>query len=444
MEGAMHCRISTLRAYARAALFFFLVASPAGNSAAQSHPPSDYVNTLRGSDSRPDYSHGNTFPAVALPFGFNFWTPVTSEEASGWIYDYRSPTLTGFAVSHEPSPWIGDYASLRVSPGVHQVQLAAKDRAANFRHEDELARAHRYKVRLRSGIETELSPSEHGAVFRFKYPADPRPHLVFDRFNSRSCVIAIDPSTRSIEGHVDSRGPRMYFSARFDQPFAPAEAANDRSTVALMFPARTTAVVMKIATSFISVEQAKLNLEHELASKSLAEVQSEAQARWDALLGRVEVEGASDDRATTLYSNLYRAFLYPNTMTESDASGEHHFSPYVGAVRDGVLYVNNGFWDTYRAAWPLYTLLIPSQSGRMLSGFLSAYSEGGWTPRWSGPGYIDMMVGTHTDIVFADAYMKGVRNFDARLAYESMLKNALVDSGDKSVGRHGNRWGVFR
>ncbi|HEY2734123.1 MAG TPA: glycoside hydrolase domain-containing protein, partial [Polyangiales bacterium] len=414
-EAAMQCRSSKSGACARAC--FVWIAALAAHAQAQARLPSDYVNTLRGSDSSADYSHGNTFPAVALPFGFNFWTAVTSEEASGWIYNYRSPTLTGFAVSHEPSPWIGDYASLRVSPGIGAIRLAVQDRSVRFRHADELARAHEYKVSVSSGIETQFSPSEHGAVFEFTFPADPRPHLVFDRWNSRACTIQLDPSARSLEGYVDSRGPRMYFSAQFDQAIRPGP--RDETTLALTFPARARQVVMKIATSFISVAQAKLNLQRELGTRSFEQVRDEARQRWDALLGRVEVQGADDERAITLYSNLYRAMLYPNSMSELDSNGERHFSPYVDAVRDGPLYVNNGFWDTYRAAWPLYALLVPSQTGRMLTGFLAAYREGGWTPRWSGPGYVDMMVGTHTDIVFADAYSKGIRNFDARLAYES-------------------------
>ena len=415
------------------------------NSAAAK--PSSYVNTLRGSASTPDYSLGNTFPAVALPFAFNLWTPVTIGKHRSWLYGFDAKRIQGFAVSHEPSPWIGDYASMQIMPVVGKVAAAADDRAQPFRHDAELAHAHYYRVAFaKAGITTELTPTLHGAMFRFTFPATDAAHVVFDALDASAGEITADVNGASVFGYFDVKQPRMYFFATFDQPLRAATPIDARRT-ALSVSVSTRAkqrVEMKIATSYISVDQARASLEAEIGQRSFDEVRDRAQNIWDELLGRVEVEGASEAQKTTLYSNLYRAFLYPNMMTEQVDGVAKHFSPYNGRVCDGQLYVNNGFWDTYRAAWPLYIVLFPNVAGRMLDGIVSAYKEGGWLPRWTAPGYANIMVGTHADAVLADAYLKGVRGFDVGAAYDGMLKDALVYSGVGGRGRNGNDHSIFR
>jgi predicted alpha-1,2-mannosidase len=418
-------------------------------SATRAQPPSlasSYVNTLRGSDSTPGYSYGNTFPAVTLPFGFNFWTPVTNSNENGWIYNYQSRTLEGFAISHMPSPWIGDHASLQVMPSIGTPELEPQKRAAGFTHARELARPHVYEVTLDSGIRVEIAPSEHGAIWRFTFPEGATTNLLFDTIDAASGSISADATGRSVSGYVDHRGPRFYFHAEIDQRVARVfDPEGGGVNIGITLAANAARVVtMRIGTSFLSVDQAKAHLHSELAGKRFEQVRDEARSAWDALLTRVQVDGASEAQRVTLYSNLYRAFMYPNSRTERVDGAPQHWSPYANRVAPGVLYVNNGFWDTYRAAWPLYLLLMPEQAGRMLDGFVNAYKEGGWIPRWSGPGYLDVMVGTHSDVVLADAFLKGVRNFDVDAAYASMLKNGLVFSGDGARGRKGNGQGIFR
>lgn len=425
-----------------------LVLSVVGRVGHAQFHPTDYVNTLRGTDSTPDFSRGNTFPAVTLPFGFNFWTPVTEGNSDGWLYKYRASTIQGFAVSHEPSPWIGDYASLQVMPSTGAVKLDPESRALAFRHEDETARAHFYRVAMSAPqITTEIAPTMHAAIFRFTFPNTSKTNnVLFDTIDQASGIFSADPADGSVSGYVDMKTPRMYFYATFDSPFQTVlHPKGGGANVAVRFSSNVGAtVVMRIGTSFISAEQAKVHVVNETASLSFDEIKARAQAEWDELLGRVTVDGASESQKTTLYSSLYRTMMYPNTFTEEVDGSAKHFSPYANEVRDGPLYVNNGFWDTYRAAWPLYTLLVPNRVGVMLDGFVNAYKEGGWIPRWSGPGYNDCMVGSHANVVIADAYAKGIHDFDVGAAYDAMLKDALVYSSDPAQGRKGNEHAIFR
>jgi putative alpha-1,2-mannosidase len=217
---------------------------------------------------------------------------------------------------------------------------------------------------------------------------------------------------------------------------------------------------MRIASSLISVAQAKRNLELEIgASDTFEAVRQRAQQAWDAKLGVIEVEGASDDQLVSLYSNLYRLFLYPNSAFENTGTAgapayQHAVQSATttptstptqtgAAVVPGKVYVNNGFWDTYRTTWPAYALLTPAAAGEMVDGFVQQYRDGGWIARWSSPGYADLMVGTSSDVAFADAYLKGVTGFDAKAAYDAAVRNATVGPPNSNVGRKGLTTSAF-
>ena len=418
----------------------------ASKGSAQEHL-SDYVNPLRGTDSQPGYSRGNTFPAATLPFGFNFWTPVTDGNSDNWLYAYDKNQIQGISVSHEPSPWIADHGTIQIMPMTGSLRAAPGDRASTFSHDHEISRAHYYSVDLATyGIRAELTPTDHAAVFRFTFPSAANAYILFDSIDSVNGEITVNQGERTVTGYTDHRGPRFYFYARVDKAIAGVEdPAGGGTNMALRFGTNANEVVtMKMGTSFISVDQARKNLEQEVGEKTFDQVFAAAQAVWDEALGHIELEGASESQKVTFYSCLYRALMYPNSMWELVDGKPQYFSPYAHALRDGKIYVNNGFWDTFRAAWPLYSLLVPEKAGEMLDGFVNAYKDGGWTPRWTGPGYIDIMVGSHSDIVFADAYMKGIRNFDVDGAYASMLKNALVYSGNGALGRKGQARSIFK
>ncbi len=413
----------------------------------------DHVNTLRGTshvdgsgqvvDERA-YSRGNTVPAAARPFGFNMWTPVTNVAYSGWPYTYSDTAILGFACSHQPSAWGGDLAHFQVMPEVGAAAVTDQAaRAQPFSHQHETARAHYYSVTFDNGLKTEITPTDHASAWRFTYPTgQPSAYLVWD---TGSTDIRVDTTQRTVSGSVDRTNRsqclhapcnKLYFFATYSKAGATA-AYPPAGGATLAFAAKAGEVVtMNLATSFISVEQARSNLGQEVGKKSFARLEREAAAEWNKWLSRVTLTGATDDQLTIFYSSLYRAFLYPSSRWENvEGVGPQYFSPYSSTVMNGKMYVNNGLWDTYRATRPLTVLLAPARTAEILDGFVNAYKEGGWAPRWSGAGYRASMLGTHSDIVFADAYMKGVRGFDVATAYQSMLRNATVISNDPFVGR---------
>ncbi|TCI09178.1 glycoside hydrolase family 92 protein [Dyella soli] len=433
-------------------------------------PPHRYVDTRRGSNANGHFSRGNTFPAVALPHGFNFWTPTTNA-GSDWIYQYQErndannhPRLEALSLSHEPSPWMGDRQTFQVMPAAATSGAPPLDRAAralSFTHANEIARADLYQVRLDNGIVAAVTPTSHAAMFRFTFPGD-RSQLVLDNRDDRG-GITLDADSISGYSDVASRlstgATRLFFYATFDRPIAESGrlTGQGRDHVAAWVGFDTHAthtVTMRIGTSLISTEQARRNLEQEIApADTFDAVQARAAAGWNALLGRVELPGAPATDKVLLYSNLYRLFLYPNeayenvgTTAQPDYRYASPFSPATGAstptrtgarVLAGKPYVNNGLWDTYRTAWPAYALLTPTLAGEMIDGFVQQYRDGGWIARWSSPGYADLMVGTSADVAFADAWAKGVHNFDVRSFYQAALRDASVVSPIPGAGRKG-------
>ncbi|MFC7534008.1 GH92 family glycosyl hydrolase [Actinoplanes sp. GCM10030250] len=408
---------------------------------------SDYVETRRGSDSTSGYSLGNTFPGATVPHGFNFWTPMTNGNSDNWLYEWDDTTVQGFGVSHEPSPWIADYAQLQVMPMTGAVKSTPDARKSAFSHANEVAKAHYYKTRLDTyGITAEIAPTDHAGVMRFAFPATSEAVILFDTVDSGSGSLAVDTAARTISGEITHRGQRMFVHATVDKPITASGTITGQGATSWVRFATGAGeqVTLRMATSFISVAQARSNLTQEVGDKNLDTVREEAAALWDTKLGVLNIEGASADRLITFYSNLYRAFMYPNNRSEMVGGVRRHHSPYDNQVHDGQMYVNNGFWDTSRAAWPLYTLLEPTRTGEMLDGFVNAYKQSGWTPRWSGPHSVGLMVGSNQDLAFADAYLKGIRNFDAAAAYASMVKNASVWAPASRDGRIGNQVSLFK
>ncbi|AGZ44993.1 alpha-1,2-mannosidase [Actinoplanes friuliensis DSM 7358] len=440
---------------------------------------SEYAETRRGTQSSGDFSRGNNFPATAVPHGFNFWTPVTNAGTTSWLYEYHRannaanrPTLQAFSTSHEPSPWMGDRQTFQVMPsaaaGVPDANRA--NRALAFGHENEVAKPYYYGVTFDNGLKTEFAPTDHAALFQFTFTGDSS-NLILDNVNNNA-GLTIDAANNAVSGwsDVNSGGlsagfTRMFMYATVDAPIASSgslASGNRPSTGYLKFDTTTNKTVqMRIATSLISVAQAKKNLDLEIAADAtLASVRDKAQSLWDAKMHTVEVEGASEDQLTTLYSNLYRLFLYPNSAYENTGTNEapvyrHTVQSAVtspgstptetGApIKDGKVYVNNGFWDTYRTTWPAYSLLTPKEAGEMVDGFVQQYRDGGWISRWSSPGYANLMVGTSSDVAFADAYLKGVPGIDAETAYLAALKNATVTPPNQNVGRKGLSSSIFK
>ncbi|MEU0255648.1 GH92 family glycosyl hydrolase [Streptomyces sp. NPDC006184] len=422
---------------------------------------SDYALTTRGTNSSGSFSRGNDFPATALPHGFNFWTPVTNASSLSWLYEYARannadnlPTIQAFSASHEPSPWMGDRQTFQLMPSAASgtPDTGREARALPFRHENETARPYYYGVRFDNGLKAEMTPTDHAAVLRFTYPGDDA-SVLFDNVTEQA-GLTLDKEHGTLTGYSDVKSglstgaTRLFVYGEFDKPVTDGGASGVKGFLRFDAGADRT-VTLRIATSLIGVDQAKDNLRQEVPDgASFDTVRARAQRVWDKLLGRVEVAGATPDQLTTLYSGLYRLYLYPNSGFEKAGGKNRYASPFspmpgpdtpthTGAkIVDGTVYVNNGFWDTYRTTWPAYSFLTPSQAGRMVDGFVQQYKDGGWTSRWSSPGYADLMTGTSSDVAFADAYVKGVK-FDAEAAYDAAVKNATVVPPMPGVGRKG-------
>lgn len=421
----------------------------------------DYAVTTRGTNSSGGFSRGNNFPATAMPHGFNFWTPVTNAGSLSWLYDYARmnnadnlPTIQAFSASHEPSPWMGDRQTFQVMPSVTPgtPDTSRAGRALPFRHENETARPYYYGVRFDNGLKAEMAPTDHAAALRFTFPGDDA-SVLFDNVTEQA-GLTLDKEHGIVTGYSDVKSglstgaTRLFVYGVFDRPVTDGSSSGVQGW--LRFDAgddRT--VTLRLATSLISVDQAEDNLRQEIPDgMSFDAVKNRAREAWDGLLGKVEVEGATPDQLTTLYSSLYRLYLYPNSGFEKVDGKDRYASPFspmpaqdtpthTGAkIVDGRVYVNNGFWDTYRTTWPAYSFLTPTQAGDLVDGFVQQYKDGGWTSRWSSPGYADLMTGTSSDVAFADAYVKGV-DFDAKAAYDAAVKNATVVPPASGVGRKG-------
>ena len=401
----------------------------------------DYVNPLMGTQSTFELSTGNTYPAIARPWGMNFWTPQTGKMGDGWQYTYTANKIRGFKQTHQPSPWINDYGQFSIMPVVGRPEFDENKRASWFAHKGETAKPYYYKVYLAEhDVVTELTPTERAAMFRFTFPESEHSYVVVDAFDKASSV-KIDVANRRITGYStrNSGGVpdnfRNYFVIEFDKAFT-YKAVVDNKTLIAESTETTSAhagaiigfatkkgetVHARVASSFISEEQALQNLK-ELGDDTFDTLVEKGKDAWNDVLGRVEVEGGDLDQYRTFYSCLYRSLLFPRKLYEVDASGAIvHYSPFNGKVLPGYMYTDTGFWDTFRCLFPLLNLIYPSVNKEIQEGLINTYKESGFFPEWASPGHRGCMVGNNSASVLVDAYMKGVRVDDVATLYEGLL-----------------------
>lgn len=436
-----------------------LLLSAAFTSVSAEFSPVHLANPLQGTDSHHGYSHGNEYPAIALPFPMNTWAPYTQPANDSFYYQYRQTKLRGIRQTHQPSPWIGDYAAFSLMPVFGQMAFNENDRASEFSHDQEVAEPSYYRVRLDKWKATaEVTPTERCARFRFTFEEQGDGYIVLDAFPGNSSVEVIPSENKIIGISRYNRGGvpanfANYFIVIFDKPFTghgtwepnktQADAAKLEAKHAgafVKFDTRSTRVIeCRVVSSFISHEQALRNLE-EVGKADFDTIRQRAEKTWNEALGRAKVEGGSEDQKRTFYSAMYRSIVYPHRFHELNAEGKPiYFSPYDGKVHEGVLYTDTGFWDTFRAAHPLYNLLFPEISAEILQGLLSAYEQSGWLPSWSSPGHRDCMIGNHAFSLFADGWVKGIQSFDAAKAVAAMVHDANHQGPDncRSIGRDG-------
>lgn len=392
--------------------------------------PVDYVSTLVGTLSKYSLSAGNTYPAIAMPWGSHFWTPQTGADGDGWIYSYTDDKIRGIKMTHQPSPWINDYGQFSIMPVTTGLVFDKEERASYFSHKSECAKPYYYSVYLADhDTFVELTPTEHSAKFRITYPEKELSYLVVDAFAGGSTVSVsgnrITGCSVQNGGGVED-GFKLWFVIESDTPFEFEQIVNgDHAHAIVGF--RTTRgqkVGLNVSASFVSEEQAMVNLS-EVNGKEFDSLMDEGKARWNEVLGRISVEDKDIDNLRTFYSCLYRCLLFPRDLSEVTSDGRRiHRSPYDGQVHDGYLYTDTGFWDTFRSLFALVNLVYPEEASKMQQGLVNSYLESGFLPEWASPGHRSCMVGNNSASVVAEAWIKGIRGQDIDVLWEAVCKGA--------------------
>ena len=425
--------------------------------------PAEYVSTLVGSLSDHSFSTGNTYPALALPWGMNFWTPVTGEIGDGWAYRYDAHQIRGFEQTHQPSPWINDYGQFAIMPVRDISKVSQHDRASWFTHKSETAKPYYYQVYLCDhDINAEMAPTERAAAFRFTYPESSTSGVIVDAYDDGSYIKVI-PEENAVVGYTTKNSGgvpdnfRNWFVVKFDKPIesytvynGPKKALKGRSEfegrhalASVQFKTvRGEKVGARSASSFISLEQAWLNFK-EAEGRDFEQIKEEARCIWNDVLGRIEVSGGTTDQYRTFYSCLYRSLLFPRKFYEINKEGEPvHYSPYNGQVCEGYLYTDTGFWDTFRALFPLLNLVYPSVNEEIQQGLANIARENDFLPEWASPGHRGCMVGNNSASVVAEAALMGLTSGqDMQALYECIAYGTEnVHPEVSSTGRLGHQW----
>lgn len=423
--------------------------------------PVQYVNPLMGTQSTFALSTGNTYPAIARPWGMNFWTPQTGKMGDGWIYVYTANKIRGFKQTHQPSPWINDYGQFAIMPVVGKPEFDQNKRASWFSHKSEIAKPYYYEVYLADhDVKTELTPTDRAAMFRFTFPESEQSYVVIDAFDQGS-YIQIIPEENKIIGYTTKNSGgvpdnfKNYFVLIFDKPFTYQatfidgelkegtlkQQANHVGAIIGFKTTKGEIVHAKVASSFISFEQADINMK-ELGNDSFDTLVQKGKEVWNKELSKIEVEGGNLDQFRTFYSCMYRSLLFPRKFYEIDAQGKVvHYSPYNGQVLPGYMFTDTGFWDTFRSLFPLLNLMYPTMSKEMQEGLINAYKESGFFPEWASPGHRGCMVGNNSASVLVDAYLKGIRVDDVKTLYEGLIHGTEhVHPTVSSTGRLGHEY----
>ena len=436
-----------------------LMATSAGMAQSQ---PVDYVSTLVGTQSTFQLSTGNTYPATAMPWGMNFWTPQTGKMGDGWTYGYQANKIRGLKQTHQPSPWINDYGQFAIMATTGKPIFDEEGRASWFSHKAETAKPYHYKVYLADyDITAELAPTERACLMRFTFPKTDSANVIVDAFDKGSYVRLL-PDKRTIVGYTTKNSGgvpdnfKNYFVIVFDRDFNTARLADgkkllttdkqelqaDHAGAVVTFSCkRGEQVHARVASSFISEAQAIQNLK-ELGNSSFETLLQKGRQRWNDVLGRISVEDTNIDNLRTFYSCLYRSTLFPRKFYEISANGDTlHYSPYNGKVLPGTMFTDTGFWDTFRSLFPLVNLVYPSMAREMQEGLVNTYKESGFLPEWASPGHRNCMVGNNSASIVADAYIKGIRGYDIETLWQAVKHGTkAVHPQVASTGRLGHEY----
>ena len=409
------------------------------------HDSINLVNVLQGTVSSRVFSRGNTLPIAALPFGMAHWT-IQSESNTSWMFHPGVRRIQGIRSTHQLSPWLGDYGEAVFLPISGDPAADAQSRSSSWRPEDAELRPYSFKLSLaRYQADVEVIPTERCALITARFSGDAPPGFLIE-VPGNTVPMQLDRSNRTVRFVSTTNGGGVpgnfatYYVVRLREPWDDAKQSSMSGSRAVTLRYKTgTSVEARIATSFISFEQAERNLENELGTKPAAQVREAAAGRWREHFSRIEAEGGDSAQRQVFYSCLYRALLFPRMWHEPDADGKpQHFSPYSGKVLPGVMYADHGYWDVYRAWYPLMSIVFPERLAEILEAWVNAYREGGWLPQFPAPGYRACMTGSLIDAVFGDAAVKGIRGFDLAAAYAGLKKHATQQGDpDRGYGRRG-------
>lgn len=418
----------------------------------------DYVNPLIGTFSRMELSAGHTYPAVCLPFAMHNWSPHTGKVGDNFQYTYHNNFLYGFRQTHQASLWIGDYGQFSLMPVVSKCQFVQEKRKSWYSHKTEVSKPHYYSVYLGDHqIDVELTPTERAAKFRIGFRVVDSTYVVIDAFNKGSYIKVIPEENKVIGYSTTNAGGasenfKNYFVLKFDKPFIQYDVwsgedlhegrkeieANHVGAIVGFKLKKGEKINIDAASSYISFEQAHINLSRELGKNTFDEIKKKAQAIWEKELQRIKVYGGTDAQYSTFYSCLYRTLIFPRKFYEINKENKIvHYSPYNGQVLPGYMYADNGFWDTFRAQFPLMNLMYPEIVSEVLQSIENIYKESGWLPEWISPGHRDCMIGSHSASVITDALMKGIKGADTELLYKAIIKNTTHAGPVSSIGRLG-------
>lgn len=421
----------------------------------------NYVNIKQGTKSEKRFSNGNTLPLVMRPFGMNSFTIQNEKNRDGWFYDPNSRSIEGIRLTHQPSPWMGDYGHLILMPQSGYPMISEDNRWSGFKPNEAILEANYMKIDfLRYRAELELTPTERGSKIRVTYRDDEAKRFALIPFDYNT-TIKIDYDNNRVIGYTKAadygvdNNFLMYFVCEFNKKIKKDETvityrdgtykSLDEECgfgigINLAFEMEdSNELNMDFANSYIGIDQALLNLDRELRGKSFDEIKEQGKIVWNNYLSKIQIETDTEDQKRTFYSCMYRSLLFPRKFYEYDENEKRvHYSTSTGKVENGYMYTDNGFWDTFRSLYPLYSIIIPEEYKHMLEAFINIYKESGWLPRWISPGERGTMPGTLIDAVLADAIIKNIITGDlAKIAFEGMIKHSNKKSEEVIKGRPG-------
>jgi len=398
-------------------------------------PILETIDTRFGTASKHAFSRGNTLPYTGVPFGMNYFVPQTSDQEGSWFFDPHLPIFQGIRLTHQPSPWIGDYSWLLLTPITGEISGDTLfHRQSSYNLERAIFNPHFLKIfSERYQIEMQLSPTCYGASIHLRqiqgkalslylHAAD---ELTVEQVDKRTLALVQEGETKTNKSPLV-----MYAALAFSVEILSITQEGQDWRVDL----DGSETQVQLATSFISKAQALFNL----PKQDFEEIKTDAKTSWEVLLGRFDIlETGSVDRAFFDHC-LYRLFLFPQTFYEVNEQGEIiHMDFASGTVKPGLLFTNNGFWDTFRTSFPLFALIIPEHYRQFLEGFLNSYRDTGYLPKWLAPDERGMMPGTLIDGLIADSACKDMAPDLEEEFLKAMLETATKADPKAVNGRHG-------